>query len=84
VYDGPERRRHCEIVIALKTAFEEDKRIKDEWRKEVNDKLEKILTFTQKIDGPYNAGLWALRILIGGLLAGFAALILKFFKDHIK
>jgi hypothetical protein len=83
-YTGPERRKHCEMVVALKTAYDEDKRDRDKWREEVDNKLETIITFLHKIEGPYNAGLWAMRILLGGLITGFVALIWRILNSHFK
>lgn len=83
-YDGPERRKHCEMVVAIRTAFDADKRDKDEWRRSVERKLEKIISFTEKIEGPYNAGLWAMRLLLGGIITGILAFLFKFIGSHIK
>ena len=83
-YTGPERRKHCEMVVALKTSYDEDKRDRDKWREDVNNKLETIITFTHKIEGPYNAGLWAVRILLGGIITGLLALFWKFINSHFK
>jgi hypothetical protein len=84
IYVGQERRKHCEMVVALKSEYDEDKRNRDQWKEDVNEKLERIIRFLDKMEGPYNAGLWALRICVGAVITGIIAIIWKIFGQHIK
>lgn len=83
-YNGPERRKHCEMVIQIKTMFLEDQKNRDIWRNDVDSKLAKILNFLNKIEGPYNAGLWAFRIAIGGVIITAVGWFFKTFNVVFK
>lgn len=79
-----ERRNYCGLIIALKQKFEDDKKINDEWKIEIDKKLTLVCAFINDIRGPYLAGLWAFRIFIGALIAGFVALLGWIIKLKIK
>jgi hypothetical protein len=81
-YDGIERRKHCEMVVMLKQQFEDDQKSRDEWRQSIDGKLESVCGFIGKIEGPYNAGLWAVRILLGAFILGMVTAIIEFVRRH--
>ena len=81
-YTGEERRKHCELIVILKQQYEDDKLYREQWRQSVDGKLEKISAFIETIEGPYHAGLWAMRILFGAFIVGLAAGIVEFVKKH--
>jgi hypothetical protein len=77
-YDGVERRKHCELVVELRQKqIGEDERLKS-----IEKKLEEVCAFIAKIDGPYHAGLWAVRIMFGAFIIGLAAAIVEYVKKH--
>jgi hypothetical protein len=79
-----DRRKHCELVISLHATYLEDKKNKDEWRNNVNEKLSEIISFLEEIKGPYHAGLWAFRIAIGVFISSIAGFIVYLIKSHWK
>lgn len=81
-YDGIERRKHCELVVILRQQFEDDKKTREEWRKSIDSKLESVCGLIGKIEGPYNAGLWAVRILLGAFILGIAMTLIDFVRKH--
>ncbi len=81
-YGGEERRKHCELVVALKQQYLDDKKDRDQWRQGIDKKLESVCSFIEKIEGPYHAGLWAVRIMFGAFLLGLTAGIIEYFKRH--
>lgn len=81
-YDGVERRKHCELVIMLKQQYEDDKKSREEWRQSIEEKLESVCRFISNVEGPYHAGLWAVRILFGAFILGLATAIIEFVRKH--
>lgn len=81
-YEGEERRKHCELVVVLKAQIEADRQERDKWRTDVDRKLGSLITFIQKIEGPYHAGLWAVRIMFGAFLLGVATAIIEYVRKH--
>ena len=76
-------RRYDKFLTTKATLFKEDKHNRDEWREKIDRKIEKISLFIDKIEGPYNAGLWALRIVLGAFLLGLVAGVIEFIRRHV-
>lgn len=77
-YVGEERRKHCDLVVEVRQKQADDSRRLDS----IEGKLEELCQFINKIEGPYNAGLWAVRIMFGAFLLGIATAIIEYVRKH--
>lgn len=90
-YIGPERRDPCSELLVLRQRVEDEEIARQEWHEsvderfsDINIKLERILNFTRKIEGPYNFGIRAGWIFIGAVILGFTGFLFKFSGKIIK
>jgi len=83
-YEGPERREVCTDVLILRQRFEDEEKTREAWRKETDAKLAKIMMFVEKLETPYNFGIWASRIFLGALVLAAASVFIRFIGTHVK
>lgn len=83
-YKGKERRSVCTDVLILKQRFDDQEAVREAWRLSVDQKLEKIMDFIQKLQTPYSFGVWATRIFFGSLLLSVAVTLFKFGGKILK
>lgn len=83
-YNGPERRNPCSELLVLRQRFEDEERERQVWREKTDAKLEKIINFLSKLEGPYNAGMWSIRIFLGAIILATTGFLIKVLGDHFK
>ena len=84
-YDGEERRRHCEMVVVLKTKLEEEIEKTSEFREYVMNSLRDIqisLKPLDEINVSYNRGKWIVSITVLALIGAIVTMSTRFIARH--
>lgn len=84
-YDGVERRKHCELIIMLKTQFDEDRKSRDEFRNYVYASLKELKNSIKPLDEintSYTRGKWIVGIASVAMVGAIVTAVVKWVGRH--
>lgn len=91
VYEGEDHRKHCELVIALNTRYNEfieryerDREITNEFRDEMIKSMNELKDKFKEWKVPYRIGIFVVGALTMSIIGTIGAIIVKYILNHFK